>query len=122
MSSMLKTSLRFPCVIKDGKMSLLDKDEFHRVIKDLDGEYYLELKPTGVRSSQQNNYYWYIVYSLGNELGYTPEEMHKVIKNQFKVESTKSLTTREFAKLIERIIRWAAMELNFVIKDPNTLL
>ena len=42
--------LRFSCKIKNGKMVLDSKDEFTKAIKDLDGDYYIELKPTGVRS------------------------------------------------------------------------
>jgi len=41
------------------------------------------------------------------------------MKNHFDIESTKTLTTKEFADLIERIIRWSAMELNIVIHDPK---
>jgi hypothetical protein len=114
--------LRFPCKINKGKMVLENKDEFTNSIKDLDGDYYLELKPTGVRSSQQNNYYWGIIRILADELGYTEQEMHQTVKNHFEIESTKTLTTKEFADLIERIIRWSAMELNIVIKDPSILL
>ena len=47
--------LRFPCIIKDGKMSLLDRVEFDNAISKLQGEYYIELKETGVRSAQKNN-------------------------------------------------------------------
>ena len=111
--------MRFSCKIDNGKMVLDSKDEFTKAIKDLSGDYYIELKPTGVRSGQQNNYYWSIVRILAEELGYTEQEMHTTIKNHFDIESTKTLTTKEFADLIERIIRWSAMELNIVIHDPK---
>ena len=111
--------MRFSCKIDNGKMVLDSKDEFTKAINDLSVDYYTELKPTGVRSGQQNNYYWSIVRILAEELGYTEQEMHTTIKNHFDIESTKTLTTKEFADLIERIIRWSAMELNIVIHDPK---
>ena len=48
--------------------------------------------------------------------------MHDAVKNHFEIKSTKVLTTKEFAKLIERIIRWAAIDLGVVIPDSKTLL
>lgn len=110
--------LRFPCNIENGKMTLTNREEFDRAISKLQGEYYIELKETGVRSSQQNNYYWNIVRILADELGYTENEMHSTIKNHFEVESTKTLSTKEFASFIERLVRWSAIELNIVIPDP----
>ena len=110
--------LRFPCVIKNGKMKLLDREQFDNVISKLQGDYYIELKETGVRSAPQNNYYWNIVRILANELGYTENEMHETIKNHFDIESTKTLSTKEFASFIERLVRWSAIELNIVIPDP----
>jgi hypothetical protein len=114
--------LRFPCKIENGKLVILDRAEFDNAILFLSGEYYLELKETGVRSAQQNNYYWKIVNIIADDLGYTDQEMHSTIKDHFNIESTKILTTKEFANFIERIIRWSAVELNIVIPDPKTLL
>ena len=111
--------LRFPCIIKDGKMSLLDRVEFDNAISKLQGEYYIELKETGVRSAQQNNYYWNAVRIIADELGYTEQEMHSTIKNHFEVESTKMLSTKEFANFIEKLVRWSAVELNIIIPDPK---
>ena len=110
--------LRFPCNIENGKMTLTNREEFDKAISKLQGEYYIELKETGVRSSQQNNYYWNIVRILAEELGYTENEMHSTIKNHFEIESTKTLSTKEFASFIERLVRWSAIELNIVIPDP----
>ena len=115
------SKLRFPCIIKDGKMTLENRKEFDNAIDKLSGNYYIELKETGVRSSQQNNYYWKIVNILADDLGYTEQEMHSTLKNHFNIESTKTLSTKEFAKLIEQIIRWSAIDLGIVIPDPKTL-
>lgn len=112
------SKLRFPVIIKDGKMSLADEKLFNNTIAKLQGQYYLELKKTGVRSTQQNNYYWNIVDLLAEELGYTEKEMHQTIKNHFEIESTKTLSPKEFGMFIERLIRWCAIELNIVVPDP----
>lgn len=114
--------LRFPCKIKDGKLILLNRAEFDKVILHLSGEYYLELRETGVRSAQQNNYYWKIVNIIADDLGYTSHEMHSTIKDHFNISSTKTLSTKKFAMFIERIIRWCAIDLDIVIPDSKTLL
>jgi len=110
--------LRFPCTIEKGKMTLSNKEDFDKALSKLQGSYYIELREAGVRSPQQNNYYWSIVTILGDELGYTDHEMHSTIKTHFNIESTKTLSTKEFAKFIEKLIRWSAIELNIVIPDP----
>jgi|TARA_B100000073_G_C23706977_1_gene562673 hypothetical protein len=114
--------MRFPCKIENGKLIILNRSEFDSIISNLSGNYYIELKETGVRSTQQNNYYWRIVNLLADDLGYTDREMHDAIKEHFNINSTKVLTTKEFAKLIERIIRWSAIDLGIVIPDSKTLL
>ena len=48
--------------------------------------------------------------------------MHQAVKDHFEIQSTKTLTTKEFSKLIERIIRWSAIDLGIVIPDTKTLL
>ena len=116
------SKMRFPCEIKNGKLLITNRDEFDNVISNLNGNYYIELTETGVRSSQQNNYYWKIVDLLAEDLGYTTQEMHQAIKDHFNIKSTKILTTKEFSQFIERIIRWAAIDLNVVIPDVKTLL
>tara|TARA_R110000787_G_scaffold8122_2_gene27134 strand:- start:691 stop:1005 length:315 start_codon:yes stop_codon:yes gene_type:complete len=102
---------RLHCEVKDGKVILPSVD-----LKD--GEYYFELKEVGVRSGQQNNYYWKIIDILSEELGYTKQEMHKTIKDHFNIDSTKHLERKEFSDFIERLIRWSAIELSIVIPDP----
>ena len=114
--------LRFACKIENGKLVILNRAEFDNALLFLSGEYYIELVETGVRSAQQNNYYWKIVSIIADDLGYTDQEMHSTIKTHFNIDSTKTLSTKEFAKFIERIIRWSAIDLNIVIPDPKTLL
>ena len=106
---------RLPCRVENGKLILPE-------LNIEDGEYYFELKPTGVRSAKQNSYYWMIVDLLSEELGYTNQEMHLAIKTQFNIKSTKELEKKEFSDFIERLIRWSAIELNVVVPDPHNSL
>jgi|APSaa5957512622_1039677.scaffolds.fasta_scaffold107573_2 methylphosphotriester-DNA--protein-cysteine methyltransferase len=110
---------RFPCKIEQGKLIFHNRAEFLACIKELEGNFYLELKETGVRSIQQNGYYWRIVEILSDELGYTKQEMHETLKNHFDIESTKHLEQKEFSSYIERIIRWSAQEMGIAIPDPT---
>jgi len=81
------------------------------------------------RSNNQNDYYWGVVVDiLGNELGYTPDEMNEAIKMKFlliegevldTMKSTKDLNTVEFEDLMERIRIWASKDLNIYIPNPN---
>ena len=114
--------MRFPCRIENGKLKILNRSEFDSIISNVSGDYYIEIVETGVRSSTQNNYYWKIVDMLANDLGYTRREMHQAVKDHFEIQSTKTLTTKEFSKLIESIIRWSAIDLGIVIPDTKTLL
>ena len=88
----------------------------------------------GIRSTVQNNYYWWIVVQiLSDSLGYTPDEMHEVLKylhNPKEIalpdgevvregESTTKLDTIEAEAYFERIRIWAQQDLNIIIPLPN---
>jgi hypothetical protein len=47
--------------------------------------------------------------------------MHSTIKNHFNIDSTKTLSTKEFSVFIERLIRWSAVDMNIVIPDPKNI-
>ena len=44
--------------------------------------------------------------------------MHEVIKERFRIESTKDLNVEEFSELLDSFIRFSAT-LGFVVKDPR---
>lgn len=88
------------------------------------------------RSLQENAYYHgVIVKILSDETGFSPEEMHDIIKTHFLTEkirlpkdrrrkitrtrSTTDLTTVEFEALCENIRTWAKLTLNIHIPKPN---
>lgn len=80
------------------------------------------------RSNLQNNYYWGVVLDiLSRETGYEISEMHEILKYKFLkvkgkmeyVKSTTKLSTSEFEEYLEKIKRWASIDLNVYIPDPN---
>jgi len=85
------------------------------------------------RTNQQNSYYWVCMTTLGNELGYTPEEMSDVIKLHFKwyktikdkdgnevvsLESSTEWSKEVFAMRTETIIQFGA-ENGIYISTPE---
>lgn len=90
------------------------------------------------RSLDQNRYYFFGIGLLAEQLGYTPNEMHELVKmlhldkddaasgrNGKLFEgyvvggSTARLNKLEFSAYIERFRVWAASEFNCVIPDPQ---
>ena len=94
-----------------------------------------KLKST--RSQQQNRYWWAIVTILSNEIGYTKEELHDILKFKFLKKSkvvegtgeileylgsTAKLNKSEFADLTTDLIRWSAETFNVVLPQPGEQL
>lgn len=88
------------------------------------------------RSNNQNRYYWGVVINMLSEhTGFTPSEMHEVLKYRFlsyprilisktpeKVliaKSTTNLTTKEFEEFMTRVRQWASIDLGLWIPEPN---
>lgn len=86
------------------------------------------------RSDRQNRYWWVLVTILSNDLGYTKEEMHEILKYKFlkreKVDertglvmeylgSTTELNKMEFADMITDLRRWSEQDLNIYLPEPN---
>lgn len=76
------------------------------------GNYSIDVNQSKTRNSQQNNYYWRIVRLLSNDLGYEEDEMHLIIKQHFKISSTKELSHHDFSRFVERLERWVVKEFN----------
>jgi len=85
------------------------------------------------RSGQQNRYYHGVVLELLSEhLGYTPEEVHEILKQKFLGEvlsaggqefsvgkSTTELDTVQMENFMDRVRIWASIEFSVVIPEPN---
>lgn len=89
------------------------------------------------RSNPQNRYYWSVVIgTISEETGYTPSEVHEIIKHKFLTEvrllnrkdkvvelkvsgSTANLDTKQFEELMSQIRIWASSELSIFVPEPN---
>lgn len=85
------------------------------------------------RSNPQNRYYWGVVIDiLSNELGYTPEEIHEILRQKFLTRkalvkdeefvipiSTTTLTTVEMENYLTKIREWASLYSGIYIPEPN---
>lgn len=109
--------MQFITHIEDGKLS--NKYVREWLANCPKGWYSIEVKKWNKRSILQNNYYWFILEIIGDDLWYTKNEMHDIFRNMFLkrevkqdevfgdltiVRSTSSLTTIEFMQYIDQII------------------
>ena len=94
-------------------------------------------KEAKIRSTPENKYYWGVVVEiLSDELGYSKNEIHEILKGMFLSDvkflktkngvkearipkSTTELTTAEFENYLSEIRQWAIMELGILIPEPN---
>jgi hypothetical protein len=76
------------------------------------------------RSNEQNSLYWEFVTGLGNQIGYSKDEMHQLLGYKFLryekdghdfIKSTTKLTTKEFSEYFEQCERFGA-ELGFILE------
>jgi hypothetical protein len=126
----MSKSLQFTFEIKDRKV-IIDKELFNEYMsKQDDGKYLMEIKKFyKKRSKAQNRWYWKIMDIIGEELGYTKDEMHDTFKATFlsdrdelgltRVRSTTNTTTNEMREYIEHILRIASQQ-GITIPDPSS--
>ena len=107
----------------NGKLILENKDNFQNDLYKFNGDVVLTLKELPKKkTNKQNNYYRGVVIKiLSQHLGYTLDEMHRELKKEFKIESTKKLSQDEFQDYLDRIIRWASMFHGVPLPDPTRL-
>ena len=111
--------MRFTAVIKNGKIVWHDEKGLVKHLNLInDEECYIDIKPSKVRNTAQNNYYWTILRGFGEQCGYHAEEMHEVVKSHFKLKTTSEFTIEEFSEFIDRVIMYAA-EQGFPVQDPR---
>ena len=118
--------------IKNLKIDFLDEERFVEDLLKFDGMniVFTLSENKDFRTNSQNKLWWKYMHILGQELGYTKNEMHDICKLKFlkrervedgiKVEylkSTAQLTKKEFKKLVDDVIIWAAQ--TFSINLPN---
>ncbi|MAH48448.1 hypothetical protein CMI37_21665 [Candidatus Pacearchaeota archaeon] len=112
--------MRFTAKIENGKIRWHDETGLAEHLNMIDSqECYIDIKPSKIRNTAQNNYYWSILREFGGQIGYQPEEIHYWCKRNFKIETTSEFTIEEFSDYIDRVILWAAVQ-GFPVKDPRS--
>ena len=114
------------------KIDFLDEERFVEDLVKLEGKdiIFTILENKDYRTNSQNKLWWRYMNILSADLGYSKDEMHDICKLKFlkrerfedgiKVEylkSTAQLTKKEFKKLVDEVIIWAAQ--TFSINLPN---
>ena len=104
-------------------LRILCRDKLNDFLETLTGEVDITISEVSSRTHFQNNYYWKVVIGTLIKtdplIGHSKNEMHEVLKQHFNIESTSKLDKYEFMEYIDEIIRWAAMEWEIVIPEPN---
>ena len=118
--------------IKNLKIDFLDEERFVEDLLKFEGKdiVFTISENKDYRTNSQNKLWWKYMDILGQELGYTKNEIHNICKLKFlkrerfedgiKVEylkSTAQLTKKEFRLLIDSVIIWAAQ--TFSVNLPN---
>ena len=118
--------------IKNLKIDFLDEERFVDDLLKFEGKdvVFTLNENKDYRTNSQNKLWWRYMQILSTDLGFTKEEMHDLCKLKFlkreriedgiKVEylkSTAQLTKKEFTKLVDDVIIWAAQ--TFSINLPN---
>ena len=114
-----------------GKVSWQDPQGVKKFIESLEGKRVtVAIEQWRDRRSLDQNSYFHgpVCKILGDHLGYYPEEMKEIYREQFLrtekngrsfLRSTASLNTKEFSEFVSRCIEWAAQEFGVVIPDPE---
>lgn len=128
--------------VKNGRLFFRNRKAFDANVAQLKEGWSMEVtvkRQRATRSQYQNRYYWGVVVELiAEHTGYTPDEIHDILKAKFipkrlalcdgngevKGEfviggSTRRMNTVEFGEFLTEIRQWAASELGVVIPDPN---
>ena len=127
--------------IEGGKLDIRNRAALSQALRGMkDGEVLIRIERLrATRSQRQNAWYWgVIVQLLAEHTGYTPDEMHEVLKAKFIPKrfavcdgngevrdelvvggSSAALNTVEFGEYCDAIRQWAASDLGLVIPDPD---
>lgn len=128
--------MAFVCEVRRGQLVPVDPSAWTLGIRKLEGKRVtVEVEAyRKSRSAQQNRYYFGVVVAiLGEEFGYTRDEMHAALCHRFlgdvdertglmKIGSTKDLSTAEFEEHMSRIREWAGLNYGIEIPLPNEYL
>jgi hypothetical protein len=128
--------------VKAGRLHIHNRKAFDAGVMELRDGWEVELsvkRLRATRSLEQNAYYWGVVVQLLSEhTGYTPDEIHDLLKAKFIPKrlavcdgngvitdeivlggSTRQMNKVEFGEYMDAIRQWAAETLDVAIPDPD---
>jgi len=81
----MSTELHATVKVEQGDMIIHDRTRFkERVAQLADGEYVLTILPLKAsRSLKQNRFYWQLMTQMGEVCGYSKQQMHQLMKQEF---------------------------------------
>ncbi len=123
----------FPGNVEYGQLRLDNVADFKKYLSGLEGKkvQVSVRKYKTSRSLKQNAYYWSVIIPIiADWAGEDDREaIHEALKEKFLkvrnskglkiVQSTAKLTTTEFEIYLEKVKRWASIECELIIPDPN---
>ena len=124
---------KFKAKVSNGKLVLPSTKLFRENLKNFEGKEVdlIIQRHRKTRTNQQNRYYWgAIIPILAEHFGYEDDELHQALKWIFlrkkfgplpTVISTTKLNTAQFTDYIDRIKRWASVNHNVVLPDPEEI-
>jgi len=120
--------------IEKGKLIIDRQQDFEIYLAKLCGDVEVTVcRPRKQRSNSENSYYFGVVVPILSEhTGYTPDEIHSLLKEKFLSKiivvagkdekiprSSTELSTIEWEKWMTEIREWASIELNCYVALPN---
>lgn len=140
MTTIMKRAITFYAEALNGKIKVHKRALFQKYLDSLKGLVSIEIKERRAkRSLPQNAYYWLCLTIIGDELGYSKEEMHDLFGLEYRtvmstitipstgevvevkmVRSTTTYNKMEFAEYMEHVIRWAA-QMGIILPTPEDL-
>ena len=123
--------MRFAAEVRDGKALWYDPRRVAEFIRTLEGQRVaIEIEPFKARhtDAQRRFYRGPVLNAIAEATGYSTEEAHEIFRFMFlKTEkdgrefarSTATLSKEDFSEYLDKVIRFAATELQCVIEDPQ---
>lgn len=131
------TDLTFSIDVQDGKVTLSDEENYRRQMRQFkNGKATLRIEvDRGRRSNQQNRYYRLVLGLISDHTGDEVDDLHELFKQRFlaprmvtvlgeemPIWTTTNLDADAFKDYVERIRRFALMELQVQTPDPDPAL
>lgn len=125
------------CVTDDGRLELDDRESFSRAMRSFKrGRVTVRIEvDRGKRTARQNRYYRLVLGLISDHTGHDPDELHELFKHRFlqpeahtvlgeeiEIWTTTSEDRDSFWEYVDRIRRFALIDLSVETPDPDPAL